>query len=68
MTEEAKQQGDCGPRVEAASTRFCSVHDGQPASQAKRGSSEQQIKILVFKYKTNEKAEENTESIHSLGT
>ena len=49
MTEEAKQQEDCGPRVEAASTRFCSVHDGQPASQAKRGSSEQQIKILVFK-------------------
>ena len=49
MTEEAKQQGDCGPRVEAASTRFCSVHDGQPASQAKRGSSEHQIKILVFK-------------------
>ena len=54
MTEEAKQQwqqGDCSPRVEASRTRFCSVHDGQPASQAKRGSSEQQIKILVFKKK-----------------
>ena len=49
MTEEAKQQGDCSPRVEASSTRFCRVHDGQPASQAKRGSSEQHIKILVFK-------------------